>query len=177
MAHSTEFLLVNGPIRRPLDVIRLLAKGGLPPNIARSAVERLATAQITGRYFHETDRVYVEIAPAPSAETCEMANGLRVDLDADGNVIGFDIDNASPLGALLRDFIASGATVEDLAWAWASLDSRPNEFDKENNGLGASKEAHDHYLGYLAAAEEILRRAANYARERSTISPGSPAKP
>jgi uncharacterized protein YuzE len=57
--------------------------------IARSVVERLATADIKGRYDHERDRLYVEIAPGPSAETSEMANGLKVDLDADGNVIGF----------------------------------------------------------------------------------------
>jgi uncharacterized protein YuzE len=66
-------------------------------------VERLATAHMKGRYSHETDSVCIDISSGPSAETREVANGLKVDLDADGNVIGFDIDNASPLGALLRD--------------------------------------------------------------------------
>jgi uncharacterized protein YuzE len=176
MAHAIEFLLVNGPIGRPLEVIRLLAKGGLPLNIARSLVERLATTHIKGRYFHERDRVYIEIASGPGTRTYEVANGLMVDFDADGNVIGLDIDNASRLGALLRDFIASGATVEDLAWAWASLDGQRDDVDKEKS-LGAPEDAHDYYLGYLAAAEEILRRAANYARDHGAILPGSPAKP
>ena len=166
MAHTTEFLVVNGPIRRPLEVIRLLAKGGLPLKLARSAVERLATTDIKGRYFYEIDRVYIEIAAGPSAETREVANGLKVEFDADSNLIGFDIDNSSRLGALLRDFIASGATVEDLAGAWASLGGERDEFEKEK-GLGASEDAHGHYLGFLAEAEEILRRAAKYARERS----------
>src|SRR5258707_767743 len=130
MAHTTEFLLATGPILRPLEVIRLLAKGGLPLKMARSVVERLATTNIKGRYYRETDRVHIEIASGPSAETREVSNGLNVDLDGDGNVIGFDIDNASRLGALLRDFIASGATVEDLARAWASLDGKRDEFDK-----------------------------------------------
>jgi len=87
-------------------------------------------------------------------------------LDADGNV-----DNASRLGALLRDFIASHATVEDLTRAWASLGG---EFNKEK-GLGESSDAQHHYLGYLAEAEEILRRAAQFAGERSFISSSSPA--
>ena len=105
-----------------------------------------------------------------------MANGLNVDLDADDNVIGFDIDNASRLGALLRDFIASGAMVEDLARAWASLGDTRDEFDKEK-GLGASEAAHGDYLGYLAETEEILRRAVKYARERSSVSSSPPANP
>jgi uncharacterized protein YuzE len=169
-SHTTDFPLVNRPIPRPVDVIRLLAKGGMPLKMARSVVERVATTAIKGRYFHETNRVYIEIAPTgPGAETRNVANGLDVDLDADGNVVGFDIDNASPLGASLRDFIASGATVEDLARAWASLEGKRNEFDKDE-GLAVSEAAHDHYLSYLAATEEILQRAATYARERGSIS-------
>jgi hypothetical protein len=92
------------------------------------------------------------------------------------NIIGFDIDNASRLGAALRDFIACGATVDDLARAWASMDDARDEFDKEQ-GLGASEAAHGHYLGYLAEAEEILRRAAKCARKRSSVSSSPPAEP
>jgi uncharacterized protein YuzE len=176
MAHTTEFPLVDGRISRPVDVIRLLVKGGLPLKIARSVVERLATADIKGRYFHETDRLYIEISPAPSAETREVANGLNIDCDAEGNVIGFDVDNSSCLGALLRDFVASGATIEDLARAWASLDDKPEELGKER-GHRALENAHPHYLGYVAEAEKILRRAVKYARERNSISSGSPASP
>ncbi len=110
----------------------------------------------------------------PSAETREAANGLNVDLDADGNVIGFDIDNASRLGALLRDFIASGATVEDLARAWASPHDTREEFNKEK-GLTGSEAARGNDLGYLGDIEEILQRAAKYARERKFASPSSPA--
>ncbi len=174
MAHTTEFPLVTGPISRPVDVIRLLAKGGLPLQVARSVVERLATADIKGCYDHERDRLYVEIVPGPSAETSEMPNGLRIALDADGNVIGLDIDNGSHLGALLRDFVASGATVEDLARAWASLSARRDEFDARRRP-DAHRAARGHYLGYFIEAEEILRRAAKYARERSSVSQSSPA--
>jgi uncharacterized protein YuzE len=173
IAHATEFTLVKRHILRPVEVIRLLAKGGLPLKIARSVLERLATADIKGRYFHETNSVYIEIAPGPRAAVRALAAGLNVDLDADDNIIGFDIDNASRLGALLRDFIASGALVEDLARAWASLDDTRGERDKAK-GLDASEAAHGHYLGYLAETEEILQRAATYAHERRAVSPSSP---
>ena len=176
IAHTTEFTLVKRHIPRPVEVMRLLAKGGLPLKIARSVLERLATTDIKGRYFHETDSVYIEIAPGPSAAVRAVANGLNVDLDADDNVIGFNVDNASRLGALLRDFIASGALVEDLARAWASLGDTRDEFDKEK-GLGAPEAAHGHYLTYLAETEEILRRAVKYARERSSVSSSPPANP
>ena len=174
MAHTTEFPLATGPISRPVDFIRLLAKGGLPLKIARSVVERLAAADIKGRYDHERDSLYIEIAQGPSAETRTVTNDLKVDLDPDGNVIGFDIDNSSPLGALLRDFVASGATLEDLARAWASLEGKRNEFAKDKDPPGA---AHGHYLGYLAEAGEVLRRATKYARERRSNSSSFPANP
>src|SRR5882757_10088085 len=170
IAHATEFTLVKRHILRPVEVIRLLAKGGLPLKIARSVLERLATTDIKGHYFHETDSVYIEIAPGPSAAVRAVANGLNVDLDADENVIGFDIDNASRLGALLRDFIASGAMVEDLARAWASPHDTREEFNKEK-GLTGSEAARGNDLGYLGDIEEILQRAAKYARERKFASP------
>jgi uncharacterized protein YuzE len=176
MAHTTEFPLVDGPITRPVDLIRLLVRGGLPLKMARFVVERLAMAHIRGRYHHETDRLYIEIAPGPSAEIREVASGLNVDLDAEGNVIGFDVDNSSRLGALLRDFVASGATIEDLARAWASRDLDPEELGKEKDHR-ALEDAHPHYLGYLGEAEKILRQAVIYARERNSISSGSPASP
>jgi uncharacterized protein YuzE len=177
MAHTTEFPLVDGPISRPVDIIRLLVKGGLPLKMARFVVERLAAADIKGRYYHEIDRLYIEIAPEPSAETRAVASGLNIDLDAEGNVIGFDVDNSSSLGALLRDFVESGATIEDLARAWASLNGKLGEELRKDNDLRALEAAHPQYLSYLAEAEEILLRAVKYARERNSISSGSQASP
>lgn len=46
-------------------------------------------------YYPETDSLYIEFKAGPSAETREVADGLNVDLDADGGVVGFDIDRAS----------------------------------------------------------------------------------
>ena len=46
-------------------------------------------------YYAETDSLYIEFTDKPGAETREVSNGVVVDLDADGNVVGIDIDHAS----------------------------------------------------------------------------------
>lgn len=46
-------------------------------------------------YYPETDSLYIELKAVPGTETREVAEGLNVDLDASGNVVGFDIDGAS----------------------------------------------------------------------------------
>ena len=46
-------------------------------------------------YYAETDSLYIELRPGPGADTRVVADGLIVDLDATGSVIGFDIDHAS----------------------------------------------------------------------------------
>ena len=46
-------------------------------------------------YYPETDSLYVEFKSGPGAETVEVTEGLNVDIDAYGEVVGFDIDHAS----------------------------------------------------------------------------------
>jgi uncharacterized protein YuzE len=46
-------------------------------------------------YYGETDSLYIELSPRPSADSREIVDGLVADLDADGNVVGIDIDQAS----------------------------------------------------------------------------------
>ena len=46
-------------------------------------------------YYPETDSLYIELVSAPGAETREIVDGLVVDFDANGNVVGLDIDHAS----------------------------------------------------------------------------------
>ena len=46
-------------------------------------------------YYPETDSLYIELKSAPGAEAREIVAGLVVDLDANGEVVGFDIDQAS----------------------------------------------------------------------------------
>jgi uncharacterized protein YuzE len=46
-------------------------------------------------YYEETDSLYIELKAGPGSEVREVADGLNVDLDAAGEVVGFDIDAAS----------------------------------------------------------------------------------
>ena len=46
-------------------------------------------------YYPETDSLYIELKREPGAETRKVAYGLNVDLDANGQVVGFDMDFAS----------------------------------------------------------------------------------
>ena len=46
-------------------------------------------------YYPETDSLYIELKSAPGIEAREIVDGLVVDLDVNGDVVGFDIDHAS----------------------------------------------------------------------------------
>lgn len=46
-------------------------------------------------YYPETDSLYIELKDAPGTESREIVAGLVVDLDAKGDVVGFDINQAS----------------------------------------------------------------------------------
>ena len=46
-------------------------------------------------YDGDTDPLYIEFSERPSADTREVVDGVLVDLDSDGNVVGIDIDRAS----------------------------------------------------------------------------------
>jgi uncharacterized protein YuzE len=46
-------------------------------------------------YYAETDSLYIDLNSRPSADSREIADGLVVDFDADGNIVGIDVDHAS----------------------------------------------------------------------------------
>jgi uncharacterized protein YuzE len=46
-------------------------------------------------YYLETDSLYIDLNSKPGVETREIVEGLNVDLDAEGNLVGIDIDHAS----------------------------------------------------------------------------------
>jgi uncharacterized protein YuzE len=48
-------------------------------------------------YYAETDSLYIELREGAGVEVREIAEGLNADLDADGRVIGLDIDHASTM--------------------------------------------------------------------------------
>ena len=47
------------------------------------------------QYFPETDSLSIEFKSGPGFETREMIPGLNADLDELGEIVGFDIDQAS----------------------------------------------------------------------------------
>ncbi len=46
-------------------------------------------------YYPETDSLYIELSENPGAEAREIVEGLVVDFDVNGDVVGLDIDQAS----------------------------------------------------------------------------------
>jgi uncharacterized protein YuzE len=46
-------------------------------------------------YYEETDSLYIDLAEKTSTESKEISEGVVLDYDADGNLVGIDIDSAS----------------------------------------------------------------------------------
>lgn len=46
-------------------------------------------------YFADTDSLYIDLSGQPSAHSREISEGVVLDYDAKGNLVGIDIDNAS----------------------------------------------------------------------------------
>ncbi|MDE0315135.1 MAG: DUF2283 domain-containing protein [Candidatus Poribacteria bacterium] len=46
-------------------------------------------------YYPETDSLYINLSEQPSAESQEISEGILLDYDAEGRLVGIDIDNAS----------------------------------------------------------------------------------
>ena len=46
-------------------------------------------------YYPDTDSLYIDLNAKPGVDSREVANGVVIDLDAEGNVVGIDIESAS----------------------------------------------------------------------------------
>jgi len=46
-------------------------------------------------HYAETDSLYIDLNSRPSADSREIADGLVIDFNAQGNIVGIDIDRAS----------------------------------------------------------------------------------
>jgi uncharacterized protein YuzE len=46
-------------------------------------------------YYPETDSLYIDLSEKFSVESREISEGVVLDYDAEGNLVGIDIDNAS----------------------------------------------------------------------------------
>jgi uncharacterized protein YuzE len=47
------------------------------------------------QYYPETDSLYIDLSEKSSTESNEVSEGVVLDYDGDGNLVGIDIDNAS----------------------------------------------------------------------------------
>lgn len=46
-------------------------------------------------YYPDTDSLYIDLSGQPSAESREISEGVVLDYDVHGHLVGIDIDNAS----------------------------------------------------------------------------------
>ena len=47
------------------------------------------------KYYSDTDSLYIDLNSRPSTESQEVSEGVVLDYDTEGNLVGIDIDNAS----------------------------------------------------------------------------------
>jgi uncharacterized protein YuzE len=65
-------------------------------------------------YFADTDSLYIDLSHKQSTESEEVSEGVVLHYDADGNLVGIDIDHASQklnLRELVTNHIPLGAEV------------------------------------------------------------------
>ncbi len=53
------------------------------------------------QYYPETDSLYIDLSEKPSADS-NVAPGVVLDFDVEGNLVGIDIDHASKIVNLAR---------------------------------------------------------------------------
>ncbi|MCD6385873.1 DUF2283 domain-containing protein, partial [Candidatus Sumerlaeota bacterium] len=52
------------------------------------------------KYYSDTDSLYIDLSERTSVSSQEISEGVVVDFDESGNIVGIDIDNASKKIAL-----------------------------------------------------------------------------
>ena len=53
-------------------------------------------------YYADTDSLYIDLSEKVGAEVREVAPGVVIDFDAEGHIVGIDIDRASQVVDLSR---------------------------------------------------------------------------
>lgn len=67
-------------------------------------------------YYPDTDSLYIDLSEQPSAESREISTGVVLDYDAQGRLVGIDIDNASSKVDLHKLIVSKlPASVETIA--------------------------------------------------------------
>ncbi len=58
-------------------------------------------------YYKDTDSLYFDLSGNPSSESREVSEGVVLDYDDQGNLVGIDIDNATTKVALEKLVLSS----------------------------------------------------------------------
>jgi len=59
------------------------------------------------KYYKDTDSLYIDLSEHPSSESKEVSEGVVLDYDTNGNLVGIDIDNATSKVALQTLVVSS----------------------------------------------------------------------
>ena len=55
---------------------------------------QIGDSDIKINYYPETDSLYIDLSSKPSVDSVEVSEGVVIDYDAKGQIVGIDIDNA-----------------------------------------------------------------------------------
>jgi uncharacterized protein YuzE len=67
-------------------------------------------------YFPDTDSLYIDLSERTSVESREISEGIVLDYDAAGHLVGIDIDNASTKVAIDKLTVSKlPGTIERIA--------------------------------------------------------------
>lgn len=69
------------------------------------------------KYYKDTDSIYIDLSENQSSESKEISEGVVLDYDATGRLVGIDIDSASNKVALEKLTVSSlpGTVETDVA--------------------------------------------------------------
>ncbi len=59
------------------------------------------------KYYKDTDSLYIDLSENPSVESKEVSEGVGLDYDVNGNLVGIDIDNAASKVAMDKIVVSS----------------------------------------------------------------------
>ncbi|OQC08903.1 MAG: hypothetical protein BWX80_00079 [Candidatus Hydrogenedentes bacterium ADurb.Bin101] len=59
------------------------------------------------KYYKVTDSLYIDLSENPSVESKEVSEGVVLDYDVNGNLVGIDIDNAASKVAMDKIVVSS----------------------------------------------------------------------
>ncbi|MDE2059279.1 MAG: DUF2283 domain-containing protein [candidate division NC10 bacterium] len=73
------------------------------------------------KYYPDTDSLYIDLSGKVSADSKEISEGVILDYDVDGNIVGIDIDNASKKVDMKELLVSKVPIEEQVLKGWQDL--------------------------------------------------------